>query len=202
MILVINNSQDLYKATMTPKLLNILTKLKVKYTIINKKKELKKIKKQYTKNEVKGIILTGGPLCISDNVYYKDIIKNITAIQLFPNTPILGICFGFQVLGDIYGGSIDKLHYHNLGFKKIDLSNCTLEILKNLKQSKKNHTFFFSHNDQIIQVPPNFNYYINNNIIIGIENLEKKIFGVQFHPEGSKDGFDIIKTFIFTFCYS
>jgi GMP synthase-like glutamine amidotransferase len=168
MILVINNSRDLYKATMAPKLLGILRALKIKYIIIEKKKELKQIKKKYPNQEIKGIILTGGPLCISDNVYYKDIIKNITAIQLFPNIPVLGICFGFQVLGDIYGGTIDKLHYHNLGFKQIDISKCELELFQDIKQKKDIHTFFFSHNDQITHIPPTFNCFVVNDIVIGI----------------------------------
>ena len=202
MILVINNSRDLYKATMAPKLLGILRSLDIEYIIIEKKKELKQIKKKYPNQEIKGIILTGGPLCISDNVYYKDIIKNITAIQLFPNIPVLGICFGFQVLGDVYGGTIDKLHYHNLGFKQIDISNCELELFQDIKQKKDIHTFFFSHNDQITHIPPTFNSFVVNDIVIGIEHKDKKIFGVQFHPEGSSDGYDIIKTFIFTFCYN
>ena len=202
MILVINNSRDLYKATMTPKLLGILQSLDIDYIIIEKKKELKKIKKKYPNKEIKGIILSGGPLCISDNVYYNDIIKNITAMQLFSAIPVLGICFGFQVLGDIYGGTIDKLHYHNLGFKQVDLSNCELELFQKIKQKKNIHTFFFSHNDQIKHVPPTFKYFIDNGIVIGIEHKDKKIFGVQFHPEGSSDGHDIIKTFIYKFCYN
>ena len=61
--------------------------------------------------------------------------------------------------------------------------------------------FFFSHNDQISNVPPNFSSFIDNNVVIGIENIEKKIFGVQFHPEGSTDGKEIIKRFVFTYCY-
>ena len=202
MILVINNSRDLYKATMTPKLLGILQSLDIDYIIIEKKKELKKIKKKYPNKEIKGIILSGGPLCISDNVYYNDIIKNITAMQLFSAIPVLGICFGFQVLGDIYGGTIDKLHYHNLGFKQVDLSNCELELFQKIKQKKNIHTFFFSHNDQIKHVPPTFKCFIDNGIVIGIEHKDKKIFGVQFHPEGSSDGHDIIKTFIYKFCYN
>ena len=201
MILVINNSKDLYKATMTPKLLNILTSLHIKFIVVHKKKTLKKIKKKYSNNKIKGIILSGGPLCISDNIYYKDIVKNITAIQLFPNIPVLGICFGFQILGDLFGGTISKMSYHNLGFKQVDLTNCTMDLFKNSKQYKKTHTFFFSHNDQISNVPPNFSSFIDNNVVIGIENIEKKIFGVQFHPEGSTDGKEIIKRFVFTYCY-
>ena len=201
MILVINNSKDLYKATMTPKLLNILTSLHIKYIVVHKKKTLKKIKKKYSNNQIKGIILSGGPLCISENIYYKDIIKNITAIQLFPNIPVLGICFGFQILGDLFGGTIDKLDQHYLGFKQIDFSNCNIELLSDLKQKKSIHTLFFSNNDHIIQVPPNFSQFSNNGMVICIENIKKKIFGFQFHPEGSSDGHDIIKSFIFKFCY-
>jgi len=197
MILIVNNSKDLYKATMTPKLLNLLNSWDIKYIIINKKQDFKKIKNPCINATIKGIILTGGPLCITDNIYYNDIIKNITALHLFPDIPILGICFGFQVITDVYGGSIGKLKSHNLGFKKVNLKTSVMALFENLKEVS---TFFFSHNDEISQVPPNFNAFISGNIVISIEHKEKHIFGVQFHPEGSSDGHLIIKNFIFNFC--
>lgn len=197
MILIVNNSKDLYKATMTPKLLHILDSWNIPYILINKKKELKKIKQNH--DTIKGIILTGGPLCISDNIYYKDIIKNISTIQMFPNIPVLGICFGFQILADIFGGSIGKLHTHHLGFKQVNMDESIMSLFNNIKI---HNTFFFSHNDQIIQVPDNFKSFSFDNIIICIENVEKQIFGVQFHPEGSTDGIAIIENFIFNFCYN
>ena len=72
-----------------------------------------------------------------------------------------------------------------------------MALFENLKEVS---TFFFSHNDEISQVPPNFNAFISGNIVISIEHKEKHIFGVQFHPEGSSDGHLIIKNFIFNFC--
>jgi len=198
MILVVNNSKDLYKATMTPKLLDVLVSLDVSYIIINKKKDFKKVENLCINGKIKGIILTGGPLCITDNIYYNDIIKNITALHLFPDVPVLGICFGFQVINDIYGGTIGKLPSHNLGFKNVNLFDSCISLFSNLKDVNK---LFFSHNDEIKTVPYNFNFFTSNNIIIAIEHKEKDIFGVQFHPEGSLDGHNIIKNFIFNFCY-
>jgi len=198
MILVVNNSKNLYKANMTPKLLKILDSWNIQYHIINKKKDFKKKTFKENKNKFKGIILSGGPLCISDNPYYKDIVKNISAIQLLPGIPVLGICFGFQIICDIFGGYIDKLHYHNLGFKKINVEHSDMQLFKNINDTR---TFFFSHNDQITQIPNGFKYFMHNNIVIYIKNIEKKIYGVQFHPEGSTDGHMIIKTFIFNIAY-
>ncbi len=198
MILVVNNSKDLYKATMTPKLLDVLVSLDVSYIIINKKKDLKKIENPSINGTIKGIILTGGPLCITDNIYYNDIIKNITALQLFPDVPVLGICFGFQIINDVYGGTIRKLPSHHLGFKKVNLSNSGMSLFSNLKDT---NTLFFSHNDEIRTVPYNFNFFTNDNIVIAIEHKEKKIFGVQFHPEGTLDGHNIINNFLFNVCY-
>ena len=198
MIVIVNNSKNLYKATMTPKLLNILDSWNIKYILINNKKDLKKKKFIISLPDIKGIILTGGPLCISDNIYYKDVIKNLAAMQICPNVPILGICFGFQILADVFGGSVDKLNYHHLGFKQVDTSHTRMKLFNNIKPIS---TFFFSHNDHITTIPGQFNYCTFNNIIICIEHIDKQIYGVQFHPEGSTDGHAIIKNFIFNICY-
>ena len=133
-------------------------------------------------------------MCLSNGCNYDDISKNILALNIFKNTPILGICFGFQIICDIYGAKIKKLKTPNNNIQNLNIPYNNLSLLKN----NTNLKLFFSHNDYISQPPNNFKYirHPNTKYIIGIENISMKIFGFQFHPEGTEDGKQIIIEFI------
>ena len=198
MILIIDNSKNYDHAKMTPKIVNILKKNDRKFRIINSKTTLLNLVNN-NKNNIKGIILSGGPLCLSNPCNYRDLSKNYLALSLFENIPKLGICFGFQIICDFYGSIIKKLKNINKGVRKVNLVNKNnFTLLKNLPTICN---LFFSHNDYVINKPINFQALYYNNMILGIQNLEKKIYGFQFHPEGSKDGIKIIENFI-NYCYN
>ena len=195
MFLIIDNTKNLEQAKMTPKIVNILKLLKLDYLIISTKKQLILFLKD--KIFINGIILSGGPLCLSESCYYSDIVKNIVALNISKHIPILGICFGFQVICDIYGSKILKLEKEHKQIKKSSInSEKKLLLFKNLPN---NSEFFFCHKDYVSTNPLNFNVFKYKHMILGIENLKKKIFGFQFHPEGTKDGNLIIVNF-FNFC--
>ncbi len=190
MILIIDNTKNLKKAYMTPKLINCLQKNNINYLVASKRMEVNEL---LTKNNcIKGIILSGGPLCLSEELTISSINKNIVA--LFSNLPVLGICFGFQIMAASYGGKIDSMELTHQGIKNIEI-NVNSMIFQGLN---KNINAFESHRDKLVEVPPNFNVISKSSdgIIQGIENDKLKRWGIQFHPEGLETSNKIILNFV------
>ena len=141
----------------------------------------KKIEKfQNFEKNIKGIVLSGGPL----NVYESKKVKfNSKLLKL--GTPVLGICFGHQIISKTMGGSVRNSKYREFGLAEV----------KEIKKSKLTKNFFskgknnvwMSHADQVTKLPKNFKIIAqsNNSKMCIIENVEKKMFGIQFHPEVS-----------------
>lgn len=196
MLLIVDNTKNLDKAYMTPKLLNFLDSFNIKYTVLSKRKNIKIfIENKILKESIKGIILTGGPLCLSEELTIGSINKNIAIILAFPNIPILGICFGFQVMVASYGGKIISMKEKKCGNHKIIIKN-TDTIFKNCKNEK---IVYQNHQDMVIDVPPCFNIIgisDDNTTIQAIESIKLKRWGVQFHPEGLEKTLIIIKNFL------
>lgn len=194
MILIIDNTKNLEQAKMTPKIIKIIDETGMKYTIISKKEALiNLITGDYT--FIKGIILSGGPICLSEGCNYSDVSKNILTVTIFKNIPILGICFGYQIISNMFGGIISGLKNRHSGLEKIEIVSKSNLILK------EELNVFFSHQDYVSKYPTGFNIIKRKNgDIVGIESEKNKIFGYQFHPEGSEDGKKIIITFLKKYC--
>ena len=187
---------------MTPRIINILQKQNIKYIIISNVEELNNIILN-KKEIIKGIILSGGPLCLSEELSIKSINKNIIALLNFSDIPILGICFGFQIMAASYGGLIEPMDIPEEGIYSINIDNSN-PLFYGLNNTIN---VFQSHNDKLVKIPPLFNVISiskillkNQNIIQGIYSKEKKRYGVQFHPEGLEETKIIINNFIHI-CY-
>lgn len=198
MILIIDNTKNLKKAYMTPKLLSYLKSIKIRYIIVSEREEVNKIIYKF-KNKIFGCILTGGPLCLSEEITIDLINKNIAVLLELKNIPILGICFGYQIMAASYGSKINSMEYEDNGIFNVNIKNKS-KLLKNMND---NFNVFQSHKDMVIELPPNFKIIgtDNNNHIQIIENLEEKRWGVQFHPEGLNETKIILKNFI-DICYN
>lgn len=190
MILIIDNTKNLNKAYMTPKLIECLQNNNIKYHVASQRLEVNQILSQ--DHKIKGIILSGGPLCLSEELTISSINKNIVA--LFSNLPVLGICFGFQIMAASYGGKIDSMEQVHQGIKQINIDTNSM-IFQGLSQKID---AFESHRDKLVEVPPNFNVISKSSdgIIQGIENIKLKRWGVQFHPEGLETSNKIILNFV------
>ena len=197
MLIIIDNTKNLKKAYMTPKLLNYLDKIKIKYLVASTRLEVNRILDEY-KKEIKGAILTGGPLCLSEELTITSINKNIAILLELKNIPVLGICFGFQIMAASYGGEIKSMKKEESGIFKINILRET-ELLKGLSN---NFNVYQSHKDTVIQLPKSFNIIgiDDNNKIQIIENIKEKRWGVQFHPEGLESTNVIIQNFV-NICY-
>ena len=168
--------------------------LKVYCEVINLK-ELVKIKNF---DEIKGIILSGGPSTVTKKIYPK-IPKNIFE----KNIPILGICYGLQLIAKVFGGRIKKSQ------KKREFGEAVLTekfksiLFKNFFKNKK-ASVWMSHQDAVFKIPKNFINLASTDSskYTAIQNISKNIYGIQFHPEvtHTKNGFKIIKNFILDIC--
>ena len=191
MYLIIDNTKDLEHAKMTPKILDYLDMKSIDYIVISKYYELVKY---INDSNIEGIILSGGPICLSNKTELKNYSTNFTALIEFSNIPILGICFGYQVMCMAYGGIVDSLNDKVIGFEDITILNNS-QLLKNLPN---NLEVYQHHSDYVKEAPIHFNIISlnKNGRVEAIENIKKKRYGVQFHPENSKYGYLILDQFI------
>jgi GMP synthase (glutamine-hydrolysing) len=138
------------------------------------------------------IILSGGPSSVYD---YDAPLPDDGIFSL--NIPILGICYGLQVIAHNYGGEVDRSANREYG--RVELT-----VKKGSPLLGGNHeplTVWMSHGDALKSLPDNFEVLATtpNSPICAIGNVEKKIYGVQFHPEvvHTPDGKEIIYNFLY-----
>ncbi len=155
------------------------------------------IKKKNLYKNVKGLILSGGPL----NVNQKKKIK-FNKQLLHKNIPVLGICFGHQIISKEMGGKVKESKSREFGLVKV----------KSIKNSILTKNFFtngvsnvwMSHADEVIKLPRNFKVVAksSNSKLCIIENIKDNLYGIQFHPEvtHTKKGKIILKNFVFNIC--
>ncbi len=158
----------------------------------------KKVKNTNIDNSIKGIILSGGPLNVYQiNKYSFD--KRIIENQI----PVLGICFGHQILSKLNGGRVKQSKYREFGLANIRKKRESI-LTKNFFNKKNINKVWMSHADQVSKLPKNFNVIASsqNSKFAIIENKKKNFYGVQFHPEvtHTENGKKLINNFIFLIC--
>ncbi len=143
----------------------------------------------------KGIILSGGP----SSVYAVD--APISDKRIFSlGIPVLGICYGLQLMAFQLGGEVDRAGKREFGRARliVDSEN---GIFSGVGRSTE---VWMSHGDALTRLPDGFEpiAHSDNAPICAIRNQEKKIYGVQFHPEvvHTKEGKKILANFLFEIC--
>ncbi len=142
-----------------------------------------------------GIILSGGPASVYDiNAYHPD--EEIFNLGL----PILGICYGMQVIVQFFGGSVIPTDHHEYGKAKLSFKEECI-IFKNTKDGQ---IVWMSHADKVEQLPDGFEVIASseNSLYAAIKNEAEKIYALQFHPEvyHSQKGSLILKNFAKYIC--
>ncbi len=158
----------------------------------------KKIRLKNINNSIKGIVLSGGPLNVYQiNKYSFD--KKILNL----NIPILGICFGHQILSKLNGGKVKQSKHREFGLTNVYKKNYSI-LTTNFFGNKKSKQVWMSHADQVSKLPKNFKIIASstNSKFAIVENKKKNFYGVQFHPEvtHTENGKKLIKNFIFLIC--
>lgn len=138
------------------------------------------------------IILSGGPA----SVYEKDSPK-LDAKILELGIPILGICYGFQILAQSLGGRVDRTGLREYGATSLEIRDggVLLDNQPNLQ------VCWMSHGDQVMQAPEGFEVLASTKTtpVAAFESKQKKIFGVQWHPEvkHSEQGQKVLENFLY-----
>jgi GMP synthase (glutamine-hydrolysing) len=142
-----------------------------------------------------GIILSGGPMSVYD--------ENSPALDndiLSLNKPVLGICYGLQVLCKNLGGRVEPAKDREYGKAELSIEGNSSLFL----DVKNDSTVWMSHGDYLTNLPQGFNVIgtSHHSPICAIENTKQKIYGVQFHPEvvHTEEGEKIIRNFLFKIC--
>lgn len=160
--------------------------------LLSHKLSAEEIKKMHPK----GIIFSGGP----NSVYAKDAFKVDPEIYKL-GIPILGICYGMQLMSYDLGGKVEPADDSEYGRADIEVIDDDAVMFKGLP---KKQYVWMSHGDRVVEAPEGFKVVATskNCPISAIANDEKKLYGIQFHAEvrNSQYGLDILKKFAFDVC--
>ena len=143
----------------------------------------------------KGIIFTGGPA----SVYGKDSPK--CSKEIFElGIPVLGICYGMQLITHTLNGTVARANKREYGTTDVNIDNTSLLF----QGFESTNGFLMSHTDYVEKVPEGFKNigYTSSCPNAAMENEEKKLYGIQFHPEvnNSVNGTLVIKNFLYNIC--
>ena len=143
-----------------------------------------------------GIILSGGPSSVyAKNAPLPD--KEIFNLGL----PVLGICFGVQLLAQFLGGKVEKGQKREYGKGTLTVKDGSCALFAKLPKSLQ---VWNSHGDKLTKVPNGFKAVAvtENSEYAAIENRAKKFFGLQFHPEvvHTPRGKEVLSNFVHGVC--
>jgi len=142
-----------------------------------------------------GIILSGGPMSV-----YDEGSPQLDPAILNLGVPVLGICYGLQLICKISGGIVEPASDREYGKANLIIKEVN-ELFKNIR---KESVAWMSHGDYLTKLPKGFKVLAesNHSPICSIADSQRKIYGVQFHPEvaHTQEGEKIIWNFLFNIC--
>jgi GMP synthase (glutamine-hydrolysing) len=148
------------------------------------------------KSSVKGVILSGSPSSVRE--------ANAPAVNLDAlrnKLPVLGVCYGAQLLAFSSGGEVIPSKIREYGRANLKMIDASCELLKNIPTDS---TVWMSHADTISKVPDNFEVVASTGDVrvAAFQIRNEKTFGIQFHPEvtHSVDGKKLLKNFVIDIC--
>lgn len=144
----------------------------------------------------KGVILSGGPSSVTD----EDAPRVEPGFYETAGAPILGICYGMQMAAVDLGGRNEPAARREYGHAKVKVLSGTTKLFNELPFELDT---WMSHGDHVTEVPPGFHKTATTgNVITAMEDDERRIYCVQFHPEVSHTplGKEIIRNFLFNVC--
>ena len=154
--------------------------------------DILKMREAARNGEIKGVIFSGGPA----SIYEHDAPRiRQTIFQL--NVPVFGICYGMQLIAELWGGKVKGIEQKEYGERKVIFrKECPL-----FKEIDSPTLVWASHSDSVVQMPDNFELAALSwqaNLIAAMADEKRRSYGVQFHPEVShtKCGAQILKNFL------
>ena len=147
-------------------------------------------------SSIKGVVLSGSPYSVRE-----DSAPNVDLSNIKNKIPLLGICYGAQLLSHFYGGEVGKSNSREYGRANLNFVDSNDVLMKSISI---NSQVWMSHGDTILKIPTGYKVIASTqDVLIAAFSLEKeKIYGIQFHPEvyHSSDGTQLLKNFVFNIC--
>ena len=144
----------------------------------------------------KGVILSGGPSSVTD----EGAPRVSPALYDNADVPILGICYGMQLVAADLGGAIEPAYQREYGHAKLKVLSGKTRIFNELPFELD---VWMSHGDHVTRLPEGFHTTATTgDVVTAIENPDRGIYCVQFHPEVSHTplGKEILRNFLFNVC--
>jgi GMP synthase (glutamine-hydrolysing) len=139
-------------------------------------------------------VLSGGP----SSVYDKDA-PNTDRRVFELGVPVLGICYGLQLMVHALGGKVRAANKREYGYANVEIKNSS-RLFQNLPRLLN---VWMSHGDEAVELPAGFHQTASSpNAVAAMENAERKMWAVQFHPEvhHTQHGNDILRNFALEIC--
>ena len=151
---------------------------------------LKETKKRFSDGKKPhALVLSGGPQSVFDDKFdYKFIFEQ-------EDLPVLGVCYGMQLMGQYFGGVVEKGTIGEYGHAKIHVTNG-----HTIAKTPSEINVWMSHSDHITKLPDHFELIMesDNGLMAAIKHQTRPLLGLQFHPEveHSEHGKDILNYFL------
>lgn len=192
-VLVVDNSRDLSVAKMTPRLIRYVRRETPLNCIVVSTRH--SLQRAFERCRIIGVILSGGPLLLSEKTDLRMYNQNITALLVAERRalPVLGICFGMQIMAASYGGDVQKMYRRVQGAETVRVVDKS-----RLFGHRVNMRVFSSHLNYVHRPPYGFKVTAvdDDGHIQAIEHDTRNLYGVQFHPEGTLEGCRLLRVFI------
>ncbi len=147
-------------------------------------------------NGVKGVILSGSPYSVRD-----DGSPRVDLQRLRDKFPVLGVCYGAQMLAQENRGVVQASKHREYGRANLDFIDTSNELLKGLNQ---NSQVWMSHGDTITNIADDFKIIASTNTVkvAGFQIENEHTYGIQFHPEvyHSTEGMVLLRNFVEDIC--
>jgi GMP synthase (glutamine-hydrolysing) len=144
----------------------------------------------------KAFILSGGP-----NSVYDDDAPTLPPYLLDQRVPILGICYGMQLLAYNLGGQVAPASHREYGPADIEIVDDQSPLFSNLQSPTSNPQVWMSHGDRLAALPPGFHVIARsaNSPIAAMADPARQWYGLQFHPEvkHTPQGTQLLRNFLF-----
>jgi len=144
----------------------------------------------------KGLILSGSPSSVYQDGAPRPDAKLLASLK----SPLLGICYGLQILAFDMGGAVDSSPNREFGYAKLKVVDESSLLFKGLPNEMD---VWMSHGDEMTSVPAGFRVTaLTDDALNAIEDNERRIYGVQFHPEVAHTplGAQVLRNFLFSIC--